>query len=419
MKRTILEKDRCMLIESGLKNSMWGEAVVTSTYLINRSPSSVVGFKTPQEMWSGVKPNITYLRPFGCTAYSHVSQGKLEPRAIKCVMIGYPEGVKGYKLLLIQPGVYKGIISRDVTFNESEFHFKSVNASSSDMTDDSDGNFFNSLGTENLSEGDLDVGGHHEGNDDQSLSECDQDDSSEGTAQLNTDSNQEGSTLPLLDNLSNLHDVPVLFDVNVNTGETDLNGNASNEQEEPNLANYQLVRDKEHRNVIPNRKYISNLAEFIFIASEIVKNNVLETFEQAIKSSKSNEWVKAMQEELQFMFVNQTWILVPKLIGAKVIDCRWIYRIKDSLDPIDLPKYKVRLVAKGFKQKKGIDYQDIFAPVIKFKTLRLLLVMIVVFDWELEQMDGKTAFLHGDINETIYMSQPPGYESKKNPNHVC
>ena len=77
MNRTLLEKARCLLISAGMKKSLWGEAVTTATYLINRSPSSVIGFKTPQEMWTGKKPSLNHLRPFGCTAYAQTTQGKL------------------------------------------------------------------------------------------------------------------------------------------------------------------------------------------------------------------------------------------------------------------------------------------------------------------------------------------------------
>ncbi|CAN0858259.1 Retrovirus-related Pol polyprotein from transposon TNT 1-94 [Linum grandiflorum] len=127
-----------MLISAGLKSSLWGEAVVTAAYLINRSPSSAISFKTPQEMWTCKKPNLSHLRPFGCTAYSQISQGKLNPRAQKCVLLGYPEGVKGYKLLLVQPGGYKVVVSRDVTFNETEFYYKDKLTSDVEFTGETD-----------------------------------------------------------------------------------------------------------------------------------------------------------------------------------------------------------------------------------------------------------------------------------------
>lgn len=83
--RTILERVRCMLSNSKLPKVFWGEAVNTTTYLINRSPSLALNLKTPQEIWSGKPPNLNYLRVFGCSAYAHVKQDKLAPRAQKNV----------------------------------------------------------------------------------------------------------------------------------------------------------------------------------------------------------------------------------------------------------------------------------------------------------------------------------------------
>ncbi|CAM8943782.1 unnamed protein product [Rhodiola kirilowii] len=126
-----------------------------------------------------------------------------------------------------------------------------------------------------------------------------------------------------------------------------------------------------------------------------------------------------MHDEIDSMKQNGTWELVPKPPKARVINCKWIYKLKDGLKPTDPPRYKSRLVAKGFSQKEGIDYNDIFAPVVKYKTLRLMIAMPAVFDWHLEQMDVKTAFLHGDLEEIFLMSQPIGFIDKKHPDYVC
>ncbi|CAH9074788.1 unnamed protein product [Cuscuta europaea] len=280
----------------------------------------MVNFKTSQKMWSEIKPNITHLRPFGCTAYAHVSQGNLEPRAIKCVMIGYPEGVKGYKLLVIQPGAYKCFVSRDVVFNEVEFHYKKINTPSSDLTGDSDGNFFDPMDNDDLSDEDHDNGVFHNVNDDHSLSGNDLNDSSECNVYPSHDIDQQCSSSPSLNDYDNLHDVTVQSDMHMSDSLDVSSNENSNDFVEPNLADYQLVRVREPRTIIPNRRYMSNLAEFVLLASEVVKNYVPDTFEQAVRSSKSNDWFKAMQEEMQYMFANQIWVPKPK--GAKVIDCR-------------------------------------------------------------------------------------------------
>ncbi|GKC19830.1 retrovirus-related pol polyprotein from transposon TNT 1-94 [Tanacetum coccineum] len=106
-------------LTSGLPDSFWAEATVTAAYLINRSPSTALEKKTPMDLWSGHPANYEMLRIFGCVAYSHVNQGKLKPRAIKCIFLGYPDGVKGYRLWRLDDVKPKIIISRDVVFNES------------------------------------------------------------------------------------------------------------------------------------------------------------------------------------------------------------------------------------------------------------------------------------------------------------
>ncbi|CAM8983762.1 unnamed protein product [Rhodiola kirilowii] len=126
-----------------------------------------------------------------------------------------------------------------------------------------------------------------------------------------------------------------------------------------------------------------------------------------------------MCEEIESMLNIGTWKLLSKPENAKIIDSKWIFRIKEGSTPTDPPIFKARLVAKGYNQREGIDYNEIFAHVVKYKTLRMLLAMTTVYDWQLHQMDVKFAFLHGSLNETIYMSQPPGFIDKTHPDHVC
>ncbi|GJY00383.1 retrovirus-related pol polyprotein from transposon TNT 1-94 [Tanacetum coccineum] len=119
MNRTLMDKVRCLFIQSGLPKTFWAEATCTAAYLINRSPSRAIKKKTPMEMWSGHPSDYGMLRIFGCVAYPHDKQGKLEPRAIKCVLLGYPEGVKGYRLYRLDGESHKIVIRRNVVFNES------------------------------------------------------------------------------------------------------------------------------------------------------------------------------------------------------------------------------------------------------------------------------------------------------------
>ena len=127
MNRTLLEKVRCMLVSSGLPNLFWGEAVMTAAYLVNRSPSTAIELKTPEYMWTGKNPDYSNLRVFGCAAYAHQVEGKLEPRSVKCIFLGYPQGTKGYRLWVRDTNGYKVIVSRDVVFYEHSMPCRSVN----------------------------------------------------------------------------------------------------------------------------------------------------------------------------------------------------------------------------------------------------------------------------------------------------
>lgn len=122
MNRTLLNKVRCLLIQSGMPKKYWGEALFTACYLINRSPSRVINLKTPEELWNNKPPSLSHLKTFGSTAYVHNVTDKLSKRSIKCVLMGYQIGVKGYRLLSLENN--KIIISRDVIFNELDFPFK-------------------------------------------------------------------------------------------------------------------------------------------------------------------------------------------------------------------------------------------------------------------------------------------------------
>ena len=137
------------------------------------------------------------------------------------------------------------------------------------------------------------------------------------------------------------------------------------------------------------------------------------TFQEAVRSSDASLWMKAMQEEMEALHKNKTWELVALPKGRKAIGNKWVYKIKrDSNDQVE--RYRARLVVKGYAQKEGIDFNEIFSPVVRLNTIRVVLAMCAAFDLHLEQLDVKTAFLHGELEEEIYMLQPEGFEEQGN-----
>ena len=138
------------------------------------------------------------------------------------------------------------------------------------------------------------------------------------------------------------------------------------------------------------------------------------TVSQALSSP---QWRLAMNEEFEALMRNQTWNLVEPPPNVTPIGCKWVFRIKRHPDG-SIQKYKARLVAKGFHQKKGLDYDQVFSPVVKPATIRVMLSLALSKGWCVRQFDFNNAFLNGDLQEDVYMVQPEGFRSSK-PNLVC
>jgi hypothetical protein len=129
-------------------------------------------------------------------------------------------------------------------------------------------------------------------------------------------------------------------------------------------------------------------------------------------------WRQAMADEFQALLKIKTWHLIPPRLGLNIIDCKWVFKLKQKADG-SIDRYKARLVAKGFKQQFGIDYSDTFSLVVEPTTIRLLLSLACSRGWTLQQIDIQNAFLHGFLEEDVYMKQPLGFVDKTHPNYIC
>ena len=132
------------------------------------------------------------------------------------------------------------------------------------------------------------------------------------------------------------------------------------------------------------------------------------SYREAINSDEREEWIGFMTEEVESLDKKKTWDLVELPEGKRAIGCKWIYKKKEAMSVKEPKKFKSRVVAKGYSQKKSIDYDEIFLPVVRHTSIRAVLGLVAVWDLHLEQMDVKTAFLHGELEEEIYMEQPEG-----------
>lgn len=150
-------------------------------------------------------------------------------------------------------------------------------------------------------------------------------------------------------------------------------------------------------------------------ASHLLTNPEPKTLAQALKDER---WRRAMSSEYDAQIQHQTWDLVPSSPNQNLATCRWIYSTKYFANGQE-ERSKARLVAWGYTQQYGVDYSETFSPIIKLTTIRLVLDIAVNKGWEIKQLDVNNAFLQGELQEEVYITQPPGFIHKDQPNHVC
>jgi hypothetical protein len=186
--------------------------------------------------------------------------------------------------------------------------------------------------------------------------------------------------------------------------------NSSDESVEP-AASPPRVRTRLQKGIRNPKKYTDGTVRYGMLGSTGEPNKLSEALDDP-------KWRQAMEEEYNALLENKTWHLVPPSSNKNIIDCKWVYRIKKRADG-SIDRYKARLVANGFKQRYGIDYEDTFSPVVKIATIRTVLALSVSRRWSLRQLDVKNAFLHGVLEEEVFIKQPPGFENPHALHHIC
>uniref|UniRef100_A0A2N9IT68 CCHC-type domain-containing protein n=1 Tax=Fagus sylvatica TaxID=28930 RepID=A0A2N9IT68_FAGSY len=185
----------------------------------------------------------------------------------------------------------------------------------------------------------------------------------------------------------------------------------SNDQEQDSTRS-----DRPKRNKRPPVRYgFEDLVSYALLTSSEDPS----TFQEAIESSEKDKWMEAMVEENESLSKNKTWELTELPKGKKPIGCKWVFKKKEAVLEKEGERFKARLVAKGYSQRHGIDYDEVFSPVVRHTSIRVVLALVADQDLELEQLDVKTAFLHGNLEEEIFMEQPEGFKQPDTENLVC
>lgn len=358
----------------------WSYGVLTATYLINRLPSRVLDFLCPLEVLQQKKPDLSHLKVFGCTCFVHLSatqrRDKLDPRAVKCVFLGYSQTQKGYRCY--DTTAKRLFVSRDVQFVETSPIFE--NSNQGEILSD-----FVPL---------PEVAANIE---QQSIAP---------TIQHPTEASVE----------STINQVVQESAPNIDISEQTTLPRRNPPREHHPPAKFRdyiaaAVRYPPEKFLSYQNLSTSHLAYLTAISSVHEPKNFHEANSQPM-------WRKSMDDELKALEETNTWNIVHLPPGKHVVGCRWVYRFKFNPDG-SIERPKSRVVAQGFTQHFGVDYKETFAPVAKMSTVKVLLSVAANHGWSLSQMDVKNAFLHGELEEEVYMKIPPGHPLCGDPSRVC
>ncbi|GKA78709.1 retrovirus-related pol polyprotein from transposon TNT 1-94 [Tanacetum coccineum] len=336
--RTLKEMVTAMLISSGMSQDMWGEAILTATYLLNKIPRKEKE-ETPYELWMGRKPSYQYLRVWGCLAKVAVPTPKAQkigPKSVDCIFIGYAKNSTAYRFIVHEsknPDIQKNTImeSRNASFFENIFPCLSKETGSSSRLDD----------------------------------------------KVVQDKRQRD--------------------------DNDLQNDRQDQTDEEEVEPRRSKRARNEKSFGPD--FVSFMVE-----------NEPTSYREAVTSSEGQQWREAIKSEIESILQNHTWELVDLPPGCKPLGYKWIFKKKMKADGT-VDKYKARLVIQGFRQREGLDYFDTYSPVTRITSIRMIIAIAALRNLEIHQMDVKTAFLNGDLEEEIYINQPedfiaPGQEGK-------
>jgi transposase InsO family protein len=409
LNRTIGDSTRAMLHSAGLPDRFWPLACQAAVYINNRLPSKATGTATPYQLWHSKRPHIGHIRSFGCLAYALIHQpGKLDNRARRCTFVGYaPDSSHTY--LLWDNQQHKLLRSGQVHFIESILGWNyNPRATAGEAT-----------------------AGEAAAGEEKSISQT-----------LANRASQPGEAAP----------VPALLPLDVSPADVNIPADIDpaiddahdyqppqpQPQQQPpseqlNRAQRRLMRqlrdnlvpaardaapaasitdamlqsNRPQLRIGPQQQHYYGSAHAAHQTADDTNDDEPRSYQQALDSSDRGAWLAAIRSELASLIKAQTWRYVRMPSTANLVGCKWVFKIKRDKDG-HIHKFKARLVAQGFTQVYGIDYAETYAPVARYSSIRLIIALAAHYDWELHQMDVKTAYLNGELDVPIYMRAPDG-----------
>ena len=370
--RTLLDMARCLLLDSKLPTTFWAEAVATANYLRNRLPTKSLDGKTPHEIWVGDIPDISHLKIFGTPVIyldRDPGKGKFDQRGHDGIFLGYSSESKGLRIWSSKKN--QVIISRDVEF---------VKKSEEPKVDD------------------LEIS--------QDYAEFEwtpsRDEKNDRPSTTGEDIIQEEEFHGF--GPEDLYSLPAIF--NGNNADAGIDNEEDAQDQIPLRGPGRPSFARTGRRGRPRKLFCvktQDTADFIEDTDQVFIAEI--PMNQAMSGPDAAEWFQAMSNEMKSILKNDTWVIVDRPAGEKVIGCRMVLRNKLRPDGT-LERRKARLVAQGFNQIPGIHFSETFAPVARPGSIRLLMAIAARFDMRVRQFDVATAYLNGDLKESIFMETP-------------
>ena len=450
--RSIEDKSRCLLVESRLPLTFWNFSMMAAAYLLNITPSRVISYVSPWSVWYNITPNYNRIHPFGCEVYAHIPshyRSKLQANGVRGIFLGYPTQHAGYLVYHIENQTV--VVAKDVKFVDHIFPAETIQVRL--MSGSLSGVITGvTLSSWQSSENDLmssveDFDMQVQTNNDPNYPTNDDYGSEVVDEQVDTDAYVTGSTLShdLFNSQVSSHsdfvpsltsgrsssismsDVPDDLDLSIDGFSAQGFGlivdhihclGESAVYLVKQMKQLDMAEEKENnvsrkkRFQIANQPMISSPQEYTDFVSI---NNIIaaatlsipRTYKEALLSPEKNKWLQAMEEEMTAHEINGTWKIADLPNGVVPIGSRWILNKKAD------GRHKARLIAQGYTQVEGVNYEETFAPVIRSELVKLLLALAARTGKKLEQMDMSTAFLNAPIQEQIFVKPAPGYELPK------
>lgn len=396
--RTIIETARSMRCQANLDISFWEEAVRAAVYVRNRLPNSRTKGSTPYELFYGRKPSVSHLVRFGQPA--HLLQNgpgilKFDAKTSKCLIVGYGDRINTYrcwdlskKQIVISSDVYAATHHEqvDITTNEKQVPQLRVDMSSERAREDGEIPIDQISLSDSINESFKSLEASYPTEDEQACEPIDLPEvSSEQVANKNT-------SPPTFDD-----DALIQNSADQQSRHENIYRNFNLSQQPGNHSSYER----------PRRQNVKSA----YMRANLALGNLKEpeTFDEAMRSEQNNEWIASMKVELDAHTKNGTWAVVKKKPHVKEISSRWLYKIKLNPDG-SIERFKSRIVARGYSQREGIDYKELFAPVVRMDSIRLLFALAAQLQLKFVQFDIATAFLYGELDEDLYLTPPKGLE---------